>query len=94
MYGDGKYMTLNENVMITMTMIGKAIEKGAVEDIKSYLQKEITTSKQVLQRKTEMIEQLQKEVAEEKSKLEGMNQILQQGDLEKMAEEINTKINR
>ena len=41
-----------------------------------------------------MIEQLQKEVAEEKSKLEGMNQILQQGDLEKMAEEINTKINR
>jgi len=33
-----KYMTLNENVMTTMTMIGKAIEKGAVEDIKSYLQ--------------------------------------------------------
>ena len=33
-----KYMPLNENVMTTMTMIGKAIEKGAVEDIKSYLQ--------------------------------------------------------
>lgn len=33
-----KYMTLNKNVMTTMTMIGKAIEKGAVEDIKSYLQ--------------------------------------------------------
>ena len=38
MYGDEKYMTLNENVMTTMTMIGKAIAKGAVEDIKSYLQ--------------------------------------------------------
>lgn len=72
----------------------KDSRRVTAEDIKSYLQKEITTSRQVLQRKTEMIEQLQKEVAEEKSKLEGMNQILQQGDLKKMAAEINAKINR
>ena len=72
------------------------VKEDATEKIKDGATKvkEITTSKQVLQRKTEMIEQLQKEVAEEKSKLEGMNQILQQGDLEKMAEEFNTKINR
>ena len=31
-------MTISNNIMTTMTMIGKAIEKGAVEDIKSYLQ--------------------------------------------------------
>ena len=31
-------MTISENLMTTMTMIGKAIEKGAVEDTRSYLQ--------------------------------------------------------
>ena len=31
-------MTISDNLMKTMTMIGKAIEKGAVEDTKSYLQ--------------------------------------------------------
>lgn len=31
-------MAISEDLMKTMTMIGKAIEKGAVEDIKSYLQ--------------------------------------------------------
>ena len=31
-------MTISDNIMATMTMIGKAIEKGAVEDARSYLQ--------------------------------------------------------
>lgn len=31
-------MTISDNLMITMTKMGKAIEKGAIEDIKSYLQ--------------------------------------------------------
>lgn len=31
-------MTISDNLMITMTKTGKAIEKGAIEDIKSYLQ--------------------------------------------------------
>ncbi len=31
-------MTISDNIMATMTMIGKAIEKGAVEDTRSYLQ--------------------------------------------------------
>lgn len=31
-------MTLNENLMTTMIIIGKAIEKGAIEDTKLYLQ--------------------------------------------------------
>lgn len=31
-------MIISDNLMTTMTMIGKAIEKGAVEDTKSYLQ--------------------------------------------------------
>ncbi len=31
-------MTISENLMTTMTMIGKAIEKGAIDDTRSYLQ--------------------------------------------------------
>lgn len=31
-------MTISDNLMTTMTMIGKAIEKGAIEDTKAYLQ--------------------------------------------------------
>lgn len=31
-------MTISDNLMTTMTMIGKAIEKGAIEDTRSYLQ--------------------------------------------------------
>lgn len=31
-------MTISDNIMATMTMIGKAIEKGAVEDTRFYLQ--------------------------------------------------------
>lgn len=31
-------MTISDNLMTAMTMIGKAIEKGAVEDVRSYFQ--------------------------------------------------------
>lgn len=39
-------MTISDNLMTTMTMIGKAIEKGAVEDVRSYLNITVRQSRQ------------------------------------------------